>query len=88
LDKGAVKAVKEQNKSLLPAGVVAVEGQFERGDIVDVLDKQGRHVACGICNYGSADVAVIKGAHSDRISGLLGHEYGDEVIHRNNMVIL
>jgi len=88
LDKGAVIAVKEQNKSLLPAGIVAVEGHFERGDIVDVFDGQGRHLACGICNYSSADVAVIKGVHSDRILGLLGHEYGDEVIHRNNMVIL
>lgn len=88
LDEGAVIAVKEQNKSLLPAGVVGVEGHFERGDIVDIFDKQGNHIACGICNYSSTDVAVIKGAHSNRISGLLGHEYGDEVIHRNNMVIL
>jgi glutamate 5-kinase len=88
VDKGAVLAVKEQNRSLLPAGVVGVEGDFERGDIVDVFDRQGNHIACGICNYGSTDVAVIKGAHSNRIPSLLGHEYGDELIHRNNMVIL
>jgi len=88
VDKGAVLALKEQNKSLLPAGVVEVNGSFQRGDIVDILNKGGEHVGCGISNYGSADMTVIKGAHSDKILSLLGHEYGNEVIHRNNMVIL
>ena len=88
VDEGAMVALREQSKSLLPAGVVEVEGNFERGDIVDIFDKQGNLFACGISNYSSTDVAVIKGAHSNRIPALLGHEYGDEVIHRNNMVIL
>ncbi len=88
VDKGAVLALKEQNKSLLPAGVVEVNGNFQRGDIVDVTNKEGEHIGCGICNYSFADMAVIKGAHSDKILSLLGHEYGDEVMHRNNMVIL
>ena len=88
VDKGAALAVKEQNKSLLPAGVVEVNGSFQRGDIVDIVSKEGEHIGCGISNYSSADMAVIKGAHSDRILSLLGHGYGDEVIHRNNMVIL
>jgi len=88
VDKGAVVALKEQNKSLLPAGVVGVDGDFQRGDIVDISDKQGNHIGYGISNYGSADMLIIKGAHSDKIPSLLGYEYGDEAIHRNNMVIL
>jgi glutamate 5-kinase len=88
VDKGAMVALREQNKSLLPAGVLSVEGDFQRGDIVDIFDKQGKHVACGISNYNSIDILIIKGAHSDKILSLLGHEYGDEIIHRNNMVVL
>jgi len=88
VDKGATLALKKQNKSLLPAGVIKVDGDFERGDIVDILDEGGEHISCGICNYSSADMAIIKGAHSDKILGLLGHDYGDEAIHRNNMVIV
>jgi glutamate 5-kinase len=88
VDKGAVLALKRQNKSLLPAGILSVKDDFQRGDIVDILDEQGEHIGCGICNYSSAELAIIKGAHSDRILSLLRHEYGDEVIHRNNMVIV
>lgn len=88
VDKGAVVALREQNKSLLPAGVIKMDGDFQRGDIVDILSEEGKHIGCGICNYSSADIATIKGVHSDRILSLLGHEYGDEVIHRNNMVIV
>ncbi len=88
VDKGATLALRKQNKSLLPAGVMKVDGDFQRGDIVDILDEGGVHIGCGICNYSSADMAIIKGAHSDKILGLLGHDYGDEAIHRNNMVIV
>lgn len=88
VDKGAVVALKKRNKSLLPAGVIKVDGDFQRGDIVDILDERGEHIGCGISNYSFADMAIIKGAHSDKILGLLGHDYGDEAIHRNNMVIV
>jgi glutamate 5-kinase len=87
VDKGAVSALKEQNKSLLPAGVIKAEGKFQRGDIVDILDEKGKHIGCGISNYSSPDLATIGGKHSDRIGSLLGYDYGDEVIHKNNMVI-
>jgi len=87
IDKGATLALKEQNKSLLPAGVVEVKGNFQRGDIVDILSEDGNPVGCGISNYGFAEIAKIEGEHSDKISSLLGHDYGDEVIHRNNMVV-
>jgi len=88
VDKGAAKAIREQNRSLLPAGIVAVEGDFQRGDTLDIFTEQGKQIGCGITNYDSQDIAAIKGAHSDQIAALVGHNYGDEVIHRNNMVIL
>jgi glutamate 5-kinase len=88
VDKGAVSALKEHNKSLLPAGIIKAEGEFHRGDIVDILDGQGKRIGYGISNYSSSDLAVIEGKHSGNIPGLLGYDYGDEVIHRNNMVIL
>ena len=88
VDEGAALALRKYNKSLLPAGVMEVDGNFQRGDIADILNAEGEHIGCGVCNYSSADIAIIKGAHSDRILERLGHEYGDEVIHRNNMVVL
>jgi len=88
VDEGAVIALKEQNRSLLPAGIKAVAGDFDRGDAVDIVDAQGRRIACGISNYSSEDIAKIKGAHSDQIESLLGYGYGDEVVHRNNLVVL
>jgi glutamate 5-kinase len=88
VDPGAVLALREQNKSLLPRGIIEVNGQFERGDIVNISGAQGEKIACGISNYGSKDIAIIKGAHSDKITELLGYEYGAEVVHKNNLVVL
>ena len=88
IDGGAALALKEQNRSLLPAGIVNVDGQFQRGDVVGISDSEGNHIGHGISNYDSKDVVTIKGAHSEAIPGLLGYEYGAEVIHRNNMVLL
>jgi glutamate 5-kinase len=88
VDKGAASALKEHNKSLLPAGVIRVEGKFRRGDIVDILGEKDKRIACGISNYSSSDLATIGGEHSDKIGDLLGYDYGDEVVHRNNMVIV
>jgi glutamate 5-kinase len=88
VDAGAAKALLAQGKSLLPAGVRDVAGPFDRGDAVSIYADDGRRIAIGITNYGHRDVAAIKGARSDRIAGVLGHEYGAEVIHRNNLVLL
>ena len=88
VDEGADRALRQENRSLLPAGVTEVVGTFERGDIVSILDPRRTQVACGIANYDSEDVARIKGFRSDRISEILGRQYGDEVVHRNNMVML
>ena len=88
IDSGAKAALQKQNKSLLPAGITKVGGKpFARGDVVAIIDSQGNHIARGIVNYGSADVARIKGSRSDRIPQILGYGYGDEVVHRNNLVI-
>jgi glutamate 5-kinase len=88
VDDGAVMALREQNRSLLPAGIKEVEGDFERGDAVNIVDAAGERIACGISNYSSKEIAIIKGAHSDKIVSLLGYGYGDEVVHRNNLVVL
>jgi glutamate 5-kinase len=88
IDEGAAGALRHQNKSLLPAGVRDVRGDFERGDAVELLDPQGRRVGYGIANYGSADILRIRGMRSDRIEAVLGHHYGSEVVHRDNMVCL
>lgn len=88
VDAGAVRALKKATGSLLPAGIVRVVGTFSRGDIVDVVTEDGERVASGIVNYDSVDVGKVQGLHSDRIPEVLEHVYGDEVIHRNNMVVL
>ncbi len=88
VDAGAVRALVESNGSLLPAGITGANGDFRRGDIVYVLEQGGRRVACGIANYKSEDVRRIRGVRSDHIQGILGYHYGEEVVHRNNLVLL
>ena len=88
VDSGAAVALRKQNRSLLAAGIKQVEGDFQRGDIVNIYDPEGSRLGCGITNYSSADIGIIKGAHSRRIVTLLGYDYGSEVVHRNNLVVL
>jgi glutamate 5-kinase len=88
VDAGAALALKNQNRSLLAAGIIGVEGEFERGDTVNIHDPEGARIACGISNYSSADIALIKGVHSRKIVEVLGYDYGSEVVHRNNLVVL
>lgn len=88
IDGGAAKAIRIQNKSLLPAGITRTIGRFERGEVVNILDDEtDAEIACGITNYSSDEINTIKGAHSDRIAELLGYEYGTEVVHRDNLVV-
>ncbi len=88
VDSGAATVLRGQGKSLLAVGVQGVEGDFQRGDVVHVCDARGKTIACGIANYGSADIARIRGQRSERIHDLLGYAYGDEVVHRDNMVLV
>jgi glutamate 5-kinase len=86
IDSGAALALKKRNKSLLPSGVVTIQGKFQRGDIVDIFDVEGNRLGCGISNYSSSETLAIKGAHSKAVPSILGYEYGSEIVHRNNMV--
>ncbi|MCI0890920.1 MAG: glutamate 5-kinase, partial [Chloroflexi bacterium] len=88
IDEGAAKAVLSRGKSLLPAGVREVAGPFDRGDTVSICSDDGRELAIGITNYGDQDAAAICGLRSDKIEETLGHEYGAELVHRNNLVLL
>lgn len=88
VDDGAVSALRRQGVSLLPAGVRQVSGDFARGDIIYISDAAGRHIACGIANYPAAAVSRIRGMRSDRIAATLGYHYGQEIVHRNNLVLL
>ncbi len=88
VDAGAARALIKDHRSLLPAGVTSASGSFRRGDIVSIVDDSSVQIACGITNYSSADVNAIKGKHSHSIADILGRSYGDDVVHRNNMVIL
>ena len=88
IDSGAALALKKQNRSLLAAGIKQAEGKFNRGDVVDIYDADGYHLGCGITNYGYADIDKIKGVHSKNIATLVDFDYGSEVVHRNNLVVL
>lgn len=87
VDDGAVRALVEHGKSLLPSGVRAVEGEFDEGDVVCVVDLRGNEVARGVVNYSHRDVGRIKGCSSKEIEERLGYKYYDEVIHRDNLVL-
>ena len=88
VDAGAAGALLRGGNSLLPAGVVRCEGTFQRGDVVQVVTADGRHLASGTANYASDEVARIAGKQSGQIADLLGYEFGEEVIHRNNLVLV
>ena len=88
VDSGAARALRKQNRSLLPTGIKKVEGEFQRGDVVTIYDHKGSLLGCGITNYSATDIGTIKGAHSKKIAILLGYDYGAEVVHRNNLVVL
>ena len=88
LDDGAVRALAREGKSLLPIGVVAVEGSFERGEIVGCFAPDGREVARGLVNYGAADTARILRQPSSQIEAILGWVDEPELIHRDNLVLL
>jgi len=88
IDSGAALALKKHNRSLLAAGIEKAEGKFGRGDIVAIYDKEGTQIGCGITNYSSNDIGIIRGAQSDKIADLLNYDYGPEVVHRNNLALM
>jgi glutamate 5-kinase len=88
IDAGAAKKLLTGGASLLPVGITSVEAAFERGATLSVIAPEGREIAHGLTNYDSEDLRKLCGIKSDRISEILGYSYGDEVIHRNNLVLL
>lgn len=87
VDIGAVRALTHGG-SLLPAGMVAIRGDFERGEPVRVLAPDGRVIAVGLSNYAAVDLTQLCGHQSSEIEALLGYTFGDEIIHHNHMVLL
>ena len=88
VDQGAQQAVGMQGKSLLPSGLLSVEGTFEAGEVVGLVDPEGREFARGLTNYDSRDLQKICGEKTTAIAALLGYKSFDEVIHRDNLVLL
>ena len=88
VDDGAKKAIVQKGKSLLPSGVVKIKGGFDRGDLVTCLGPRGKEFARGLVNYSATELEKIKGLRSDQIESALGYKYSDEVIHRDDLVVL
>ncbi|MCF7984137.1 MAG: glutamate 5-kinase [Thiohalocapsa sp.] len=88
LDDGAVRALRERGRSLLAVGVTAVFGHFNRGEVVACIDSAGREIARGLINYDAQDTIRIKGLPSTQFEAILGYVDDDELIHRDNLVLL
>ena len=87
VDAGAVLKLRDEGKSLLPIGVIEVEGEFHRGDVIAVLSVAGTEIARGLANYSSGEARLIARKPSSQIVGLLGYANEQELIHRDNMVL-
>jgi len=88
LDQGAVRALRSEGKSLLPIGVTRVNGEFERGAVIALLDDNARDIAHGLINYSAAETRRIIGKPSSQIEGILGYVDELELVHRDNLVLL
>jgi glutamate 5-kinase len=87
LDNGAVAAICRGGKSLLPAGITTVEGDFSGSDAVKLCDSSGREIARGIVNYSSSEIAQIKGNHSEKIPLILGYDGPETIVHIDNLIV-
>jgi glutamate 5-kinase len=88
VDQGARRAIVKQGKSLLPAGIVDVQGTFGIGAPVQCVDSNKKPIATGLVNYTSADIRKMMGLKTGQIEKQLGYKYYDEVIHRDNLVLI
>lgn len=88
VDKGAKSALIRRGKSLLPSGVVEARGGFRSGDVVSLLDEDKLEFAKGLVNYGMEEVNKIKGCRSSQIEKVLGYKHSDEIVHRDNLVLM
>lgn len=88
IDAGAVRVILNEGKSLLPIGITAVSGDFRQGNAVRLLSPEGKEIARGLTHYSSSEVKTIMGCKTEKIESLLGYSYYDEVIHRDNLVLV
>jgi len=88
IDPGAAKVMQNRTSSLLPVGVLRVEGDFDRGATVKILDTNGKEIALGIASYSSNSMQQLCGHHSVEIESILGYTYGNELVHHDNMVLI
>jgi glutamate 5-kinase len=88
VDGGAKNALLTKQKSLLPSGVLEVQGEFKTDDTISVVDTEGKEIARGVAGYTSSDLNKIKGKKTSEIQKILNRKGGDEVIHRNNLVLI
>ena len=88
VDAGAAKAVSRGGNSLLAIGITKIEGEFQAGEVIAIIDPSGDEVARGLCNYDSHDAKKIKGVASDQILDFLGHRPYDSVVHCDNLVLV
>ena len=87
VDDGARRALAENNRSLLAAGIVKIEGDFDRGDVVGIAGPDGKIVARGLSNYAAGQLERIRGKKTREVRELLADEAYDEVVHRDNLVL-
>ncbi|QXZ09911.1 glutamate 5-kinase [Comamonas sp. Y33R10-2] len=87
VDAGAVSKLRDEGKSLLPIGMMAVEGDFSRGEVIAVRDEQGVEIARGLASYAAAEARLLCRKSSSEIESLLGYSAGPEMMHRDNMVV-
>ncbi|MBT8115189.1 MAG: hypothetical protein KJP04_07400, partial [Arenicella sp.] len=83
-----VEVLQLRGKSLIPVGVISVSGQFKRGELISCVDSDGTEVARGLTNYGATEVELILGQSSSVIADILGYGGDDELIHRDNLVLV
>jgi glutamate 5-kinase len=88
VDDGAARALCENGRSLLPAGIARVDGPFRRGDTVAIVNLNGQELARGIARYAGEELEQVRGCRSDEIAARLGYDYGPAAVHRNDMILL
>lgn len=88
VDAGAAQALAGGRVSLLPGGVLGADGEFHRGDLVEIVDAAGKAIARGLSQYGAAEVRRLAGRHSRDIDAVLGYSYGAEVVHRDDLITM
>jgi glutamate 5-kinase len=88
VDDGARDVLTQKGKSLLPSGILRVEGRFERGASVRICDSDGKEFARGLSDYSNSEIAKLAGHKGSEIESILGYRYADVIVHRDNLVVL